>query len=117
MSIRAHRQLGMKRLIYVLCGAAGMLFGVSQPALAQLPIVDGLRASVLGTTLAVQTVQTSFGDNHKELDAAYGFIAADRLWLMFTGNVESNFNRLEIFIDSRSGGQSAFQSPGNDNAN
>jgi hypothetical protein len=35
---------------------------------------------------------------------------------MLTGNIEANFNKLEIFIDSKAGGQSVFDSSGNDNA-
>ena len=35
---------------------------------------------------------------------------------MLTGNIEANFNKLEIFIDSKPGGQSVFTSAGNDNA-
>lgn len=35
---------------------------------------------------------------------------------MLTGNIEENFNRLEIFIDSKAGGQTSFSSAGNDNS-
>ncbi len=79
-------------------------------------VVDGSRDVDYGAALAVQTVETGFGDNFSELDAAYGRIENGRLYLMFTGNVEANFNRLNVFIDSKTGGQSAFDSSGNDNA-
>src|ERR671916_596594 len=36
---------------------------------------------------------------------------------MLTGNIENNFNKLEIFIDSKTGGQANFDSSGNDSAN
>ena len=78
--------------------------------------VDGIKDVSYGGALAVQTVQTQFGDNQSEWNAAYGRVEAGRLYLMFTGNLEANFNRLEIFIDSKAGGQSVFDSSGNDNA-
>jgi hypothetical protein len=81
-----------------------------------VPVVNGSKDAAYGPALAVQTVQTAFQDNLDELDAAYGVIDAGRLYLMFTGNINSNFNRLEIFIDSKPGGQNVFDSSGNDNA-
>ena len=70
--------------------------------------LDGSRAGDdYGSTLSVQTVQTQFGDNNSELNAAYAQAATTDglLRLMITGNLESNFNSLNIFIDSKSGGQ------------
>jgi hypothetical protein len=83
---------------------------------AALPIIDGTRDAEYGTALSVQTVRTGFGDNANELDAAYGFIGGGKLYLMIAGNMEDNFNKLEIFIDSRPGGQNVFDSSGNDSA-
>ena len=80
------------------------------------PIVDGTKDAQYGAALAVQTVETGFGDNQSELDAAYARIDTGKLYLMFTGNIESNFNKLELFIDSKAGGQNVFDSSGNDNA-
>lgn len=80
------------------------------------PTVDGTKDAAYGAALAVQTVQTAFVDNADELNAAYGRIDAGRLYLMLTGNINDNFNRLEIFIDSAPGGQNIFDSSGNDNA-
>lgn len=80
------------------------------------PTVDGSKDAAYGGALAVQTVQTAFVDNADELNAAYGRIDAGRLYLMLTGNINDNFNRLEIFIDSAPGGQNIFDSSGNDNA-
>jgi hypothetical protein len=78
--------------------------------------VDGTKDVDYGGPLAVQTVETGFADNFNELDAGYGLIEGGKLYLMLTGNIEANFNRLEIFIDSKAGGQSVFDSSGNDNA-
>lgn len=78
--------------------------------------IDGVKDVDYGTALAVQTVETQFGDNFSEWNAAYGRIEAGRLYLLLTGNLEANFNKLEIFIDSKAGGQNVFTSAGNDNA-
>jgi hypothetical protein len=51
------------------------------------------------------------------LDAAYGFVSGGNLYLTLTGNLESNFNKLNIFIDSVAGGQNmidASMNPTND---
>ena len=80
--------------------------------------VDGKRDDEYGEALSVQQVQTGFGDPGSELDAAYSVLLDDKLYLMITGNLEPNFNKLEIFIDSESGGQNKIISnlnPNNDN--
>ena len=83
-------------------------------------VVDGTRDAGYGAALAVQTVQTGFGDANpdggSELDGGYLRIDAGKLYVMLTGNLEANFNKLEIFIDSKAGGQSVFDSSGNDGA-
>jgi hypothetical protein len=93
-------------------------FAMAAPTSAQ--IVDGTKDAGYGAALAVQTVETQFGDANpdggSELDAGYGVISGGQLYLMLTGNVEANFNKLEIFIDSKAGGQSIFDSSGNDGA-
>jgi hypothetical protein len=90
-------------------------FIAALPASA-VPAVDGTRDAAYGAALAVQTVETQFGDNFSELDAGYAVIDGGKLYLMLTGNIEENFNKLEIFIDSKAGGQSVFSSAGNDGA-
>jgi hypothetical protein len=63
---------------------------------------------------ASQHVQTDFGDSHlglsdhangSELDGAQALIQNGALWLLLAGNLESNFNKLEVFIDCAPGGQ------------
>jgi hypothetical protein len=44
------------------------------------------------------------------LDAAYATISGGRLYLMLTGNHEPNFNKLDIFIDSKAGGENTLTS-------
>jgi hypothetical protein len=97
-----------------------LLVGLLAAPLSAQVTVDGTRDGAYGSALAVQTVQTQFGDANpnggSELDAGYGLISGGNLYLMLTGNIEANFNKLEIFIDSKAGGQSVFDSSGNDNA-
>ena len=68
------------------------------------PTLDGTKDASYDLR-AVQTVETNFGDNFSELDAAYARVEGGVLYLMLTGNLESNFNKLNIFIDSVAGGQ------------
>jgi len=81
-------------------------------AVLAVPTVDGTRDAEYGPAIAVQAVQTGFGDANppgslggSELDAAYGKISGGRLYLLLTGNHEPNFNKLDIFIDSKPGGE------------
>lgn len=86
---------------------------LASPAFGQI-VVDGVRDEGYGAALVVQDTATGFGDsnlgaidyaNGSELDAAYGFVQDGWLRLFFAGNLESNFNKLEIFIDALPGGQ------------
>ncbi|MCA9242871.1 MAG: hypothetical protein KDA32_02860 [Phycisphaerales bacterium] len=90
----------------------GALAGVAVAA----PVLDGTRDAAYGAPLAVQSVETQFGDNFSELDAGYARIEAGTLYVMLTGNLENNFNKLNIFIDSVAGGQNVLTSsnPSND---
>jgi hypothetical protein len=90
----------MRKLLSVL--VVGL---VALPAAAAAPILDGTKDGSYGAAAAVQTVQTGFGDNFSELDAGYGQVTGGKLYLMLTGNIEANQNRLEIFVDSKAGGQ------------
>jgi hypothetical protein len=76
------------------------------------PLVDGtLDVLDYGPALAVQTVETGFGDSvggitgGGELDAAYAVVDGGRLYVMLTGNIEPNFNKVSVFIDSKAGGE------------
>jgi hypothetical protein len=89
-----------------------ILTAMAAPASAQI-IVDGTRDVAYGGARAVQTVQTQFGDNlnplgfsqEGELDAGYATISGGRLYVMLTGNVGTNFNKVSVFIDSKPGGE------------
>jgi hypothetical protein len=81
-------------------------------------IIDGTRAGdTYGGAVSVQTVETQFGDNQSELNAAYGTITGGNLHLILTGNLEASFNKLNIFIDSVANGQNVIQDDGNNGGN
>lgn len=92
------------------------LLASSSSALQGRVVMDGIRDSALyGPALAVQTVETQFGDNFSEWNAAYSIVSGGKLYLLFTGNLEANFNKLSIFIDSTSTvTTTTFTSAGND---
>ncbi len=101
----------MKRISCLL--VLGLLVQSAQAA----PIVDGVKDAAYGNPRAVQTIETGFGDNASEWNAAYAIVDSGRLYLMLTGNLQDNFNKLEIWIDSVAGGSNVLPAtPGNDGA-
>ena len=87
-------------------------------------VVDGAAETGYGSAIVVQGIGTSFG-NHlgsspgicdgSELDVAYGFISGDAatgsLNLVLAGNLQTNFNKINVFVDARAGaGQNALRS-------
>lgn len=83
----------------------------SAPLWAQT--VDGTRDASYPAALAVQTVNTEFGDNNagsqtsangSELDNIHARIVGANLYLFIGGNLQSSFNKLDIFFDSQVGG-------------
>src|SRR5579871_4362787 len=78
-----------------------------------------LNAGFYGSALAVQTVNTGFGNaaggndsaGGSELDAAYGTISGGNLYLFFAGNFENNGNHLNVFLDGGAAGQSTLAVP------
>ncbi len=113
-------------------GLAGSQFVTISPSGCSIagtgPAIDGDLAgdSAWGSLLSVQQNGTQFGDsnlgvvdtaNGSELDGLYGFVcttdpdgagglpAEPYLYLLFTGNLETNFNKFDLFIDSVAGGQ------------
>ncbi len=72
----------------------------------------GLWQSFYGSPVAQQGVNTGFGNstsgdlqyaNGSELDAAFAHTENGFTGLLFTGNLEANFNKIVIFIDDGSG--------------
>lgn len=101
----------MKRAMQL--GFAGAVVAGLSAAASAVPVVNGSLDAEYGAPLTVQAVPTSFGDsnlgqvgfaNGSELDAGYARIANGRLYIFVSGNIETNFNKLEVFIDSTAGG-------------
>jgi hypothetical protein len=102
------------------------LTGLSIAALAtgvvsvQAQNLDGtLNAGFYGSPLAVQTVNTGFGNSTgsdstggSELDAAYGTISGGNLYLFLAGNFENNGNHLNLFIAGGGAGQNTLTTTG-----
>jgi len=92
------------------CAALVALAG----AAASAHEVDGRKDASYGSPVWVQNVPTGFGDstlgdehaaNGSELDGLFIEVHDDYLFMLFTGNMETNYNHLEIFIDALPGGQ------------
>jgi hypothetical protein len=74
------------------------------------PVVNGSASDPLYVLpLSIQDTQTGFGDadigrpdwaNGSELDAAYGVVYDDTLYLVLAGNFETSGNKVEIFFDT-----------------
>ena len=75
-------------------------------------VVDGVLDAAYGEAISLQQVQTQFGNadlgepgfcNGSEIDGVHAVIDGDTLYVLFTGNLESNYNKIDIFIDSIAG--------------
>jgi len=110
----------MKSLLHWKAGRLATLTAVtllgSTAAWAQT--VDGTRDASYPTALAVQTNSTGFGNstsggqeqaNGSELDNIHAQIVGSDLYIFIGGNLESNFNKLELFFDTKSGGQNVLR--------
>jgi hypothetical protein len=82
--------------------------------------LDGtLNAGFYGGPLAVQTINTGFGNaaggndsaGGSELDAAYGRISGGNLYLFLAGNIENNGNHLNVFVAGGAAGQNILGVP------
>jgi len=83
--------------------ASAAMFGVVCVSCADL-IVDGTRDIEYGNAVAIQTVNTMFGDNLGELNAAFARVTGGKLYLLLTGNLQSNGSTIDVFLDTRPGG-------------
>ncbi|QDV05250.1 hypothetical protein Poly30_07460 [Planctomycetes bacterium Poly30] len=78
-------------------------------------VVDGSIIANNYCNSTFQSVETGFGDNEGELNGGFAVLDGGRLYLAVTGNLQANFNKLEIFIDSIPGGENVLSGlPGND---
>ncbi len=87
---------------------------VGANALGQVTMDGSLVGDNYGSALSIQTTNTQFGDAQlgdtveggggSEIDGFYAKIENNRLYMMVTGNLETNFNKLDFFFDTRAGG-------------
>jgi hypothetical protein len=101
----------MKR--YVWLTMLGLAFATRAWA---VPTMDGTvtAGDGYGAALSSQNTNTQFGNagngdqvnggGGSEIDQVYGTVQNGRLYVSVTGNLESNFNKLEVFVDSKAGG-------------
>lgn len=103
--MRILRWIAVAALLHVIAAS-------TDTALAQ-PAIDGTAEAAYGTALSTQNTNTQFGDNESpdliatsggsEIDQVFGVIAndgtEDRLYVTIAGNLEGNFNKMEVFLD------------------
>jgi hypothetical protein len=107
--------LPMKRLCRIVVGVFSVVV-ISSAAVGQV-IVDGTRVgdeAFYGAALSIQNTNTQFGNavngdgrfanGGSEIDQVFATVRNGRLFVLVAGNLESNFNKLEVFIDSVPGG-------------
>lgn len=102
----------------------GLFAGPCNPGGGGTPTLDGTLDAGIYTlaTNGLQTNQTGFGDagngnadfaDGSELDGLYAASDGTNLYLFLAGNLESNYNKLDLFIDSIPGGQNTLPQAGN----
>ncbi len=93
-----------------------VILGVATTTYAQ-PAIDGTLVgdeSLYGPVLSQQNTNTQFGNSTfgdpanayqgSEIDQIFGTVIDGHLHMLITGNLESNFNKLTLFVDSVAGG-------------
>jgi hypothetical protein len=100
----------MKRHMYLLTAMVVLTGGVAR---AQAPAMDGTKDAAYGAALSIQNTNTQFGNGTtgdtinagggSEIDGVYATVSGGRLYVLVTGNLETNFNKLEVLIDSEAG--------------
>jgi len=100
---------------FILCAAVLGAVAMCDRALA-VPTLDGSADpnDGYGAALSTQHTDTQFGNatfddliasgGGSEIDQVFGKIENGRLYMVFAGNLENNFNKLQIFVDSVAGG-------------
>lgn len=99
------------QFVCLVAGVATALCGRAAAA----PVIDGTASVDDGyVSLSVQNTDTHFGNaltgdpinggGGSELDQVFGKIENGRLYMVLAGNLETNFNKMDIYIDSVVGG-------------
>lgn len=93
------------------CFVTALALTASLSAYSQVP--DGFAEADYGAALWTQTIQTGYGDNFlgvadvangSEIDAVYALNDFTTLRAVVAGNLESNWNRMVLLIDTGTGG-------------
>ncbi|MBS0192400.1 MAG: hypothetical protein U0573_07225 [Phycisphaerales bacterium] len=91
--------------------AGNQFFTINLNTTSTAPTIDGTRETTGWSTRSQQSARTGFGNsnsgttdyaNGSELDGVYTRVAGGVLYFFLTGNLESNHNTMEIFIDTGS---------------
>jgi len=102
-----------RRSIAVLAGAAAVSAFASVQSAHATVTVDGSLDSDYGSAIAVQANPTAFGTSSgstptyaggSELDAGYGVVENSTLYIFLAGDLQTNNNKLDIFIQAGPGG-------------
>jgi fibronectin-binding autotransporter adhesin len=113
-----------KQVLQLAAGAA--VLALAFPALATVNVtldgqLNGNATNEGYTQLGLQTNDTGFGHNGdatglssggSELDGAYAATDAGHLYLFFSGNLQNNFNHLNIFLSDGRTGQNILTASG-----
>ena len=85
---------------------------LASPLFAQAVQMDGMADAAYGDAILVQQVQTQFGNadlgdlgfcNGSEIDGLFAVVEGDTLYVLIAGNLESNYNKIEVFFDAMPG--------------
>jgi hypothetical protein len=104
----------MQRLSKTILFASSIAMSAALASYGQISGNLGTTTIPYGSALAVQTINTGFGNaaggsdsaGGSELDAGYGHISGGNLYLFLAGNYENNGNHLVVFVDGGAAGQS-----------
>jgi len=102
----------MRNLKWVLL-AVTLLLAISVDRARAQPVIDGTADGAYGPAKSIQNTNTQFGnytggdllgnDSGSEINQVFGVIAndgtEDRLYVTITGNLQRNFNKMEVFLD------------------
>lgn len=99
----------MKNTMTFLVAAVGLIgLHGAERAIAQIS-VDGSADAGYGAALSIQNTNTQFGNANtgdpinggggSEINQVFSTVDNGRLYVMITGNLETNFNKLDVFLD------------------
>jgi hypothetical protein len=106
----------MKRFMCLVSVGFAWAMAAAAQAGVLVPVVDGKVGALDGypAALSVQNTNTQYGDaatgdpvnggGGSEIDQVFATVVDGRLYVTVTGNLEWNFNKINVFIDSKPGG-------------